>query len=547
MSIIKAGLTLFLVSFFTIQAISQECYWSSVAGGSDWDGGRSIAVDKNGNSYVAGNTSSYNCYFNTDTIGAFPFLVKYNSSGQEEWVLGIGTQTGTNWENSSGISCIVFDTIREQLLFCGSFNNFLNLSDSVIYLPGTNAFLIKTDNSGHTIWIRTAAGLGITKGSSIGYDVDGNIYLSGFNSEETSFGKITIPKGGFFTKYNPDGNVLWAKNKVRYLSSISPFTEAFPKSIMCTGNNLIVNGTLLNDTIIIDNTTLIFPSDFIASSFLSSFDSEGNLNWIHDLGSPHASPGWQICVDNSFNIYSTGIFQGNCIFGNDTLVNPSGGGDSFLVKYSNNGNYQWVRQTQTSNMAYGMGVSASGQSVNVGGYFSGVTQFGDTSLTTFGNGMFVAGYTTDGNFIEARNYGHGQIVNMVNDQNNNVVFTGSYTDTLLIGSTPHPSRGGSDFFAAKCSPLYNNVDNHQNLSTALNIYANPTTGICNITIPEAFKNEPELSLYVYDNAGKLLEKVQIHHENDKFRYSISAKSEGTYPVVLTNGHKVYKGKIIFAR
>ena len=98
---------------------------------------------------------------------------------------------------------------------------------------------------------------------------------------------------------------------------------------------------------------------------------------------------------------------------------------------------------------------------------------------------------------------------------------------------------------AKCSPITNGIEATSEKDDKLLIYANPTTGICNIEIPVSFQNEKELTLFVYNATGNLMQKITINIINDKITFDIQAQAKGIYPVILTNGIRSYSGKIIF--
>ena len=77
------------------------------------------------------------------------------------------------------------------------------------------------------------------------------------------------------------------------------------------------------------------------------------------------------------------------------------------------------------------------------------------------------------------------------------------------------------------------------------IYPNPTTGTCSITIPEEFLYESSLTLFIYDNMGRLLQQIPIDTGTENYSLQLKHKAAGVYPVVLSNGRKSYKGKIVF--
>jgi hypothetical protein len=77
------------------------------------------------------------------------------------------------------------------------------------------------------------------------------------------------------------------------------------------------------------------------------------------------------------------------------------------------------------------------------------------------------------------------------------------------------------------------------------LYPNPSTGTCNITIPEEFLFESSLTLSIYDNSGKLLQQIPIENGAESFNVQLEHRAAGVYPVVLSNGKKSYRGKIVF--
>lgn len=546
---IFSSLLIFFQVILTISGFSQECLWSSHAGGWSYDGGRQIVSDKYGNKIVVGITQSSACYFNTDTITSGWFIVKYDVSGNESWVIDLVKSSGPN-EGEWGNIAMKIDTINDQLLLTGTFYNFLNLPDTVIHEPKNTIFVIKMDLDGNIIWCRTAGGTGDDQAFGIASDPDGNIYISGSNENDATFDQITIPRGGFLAKYDANGNVIWAKHKFRFLmlhSSGYPFTEASPIHLLYSNNSLLVNGVVQNDTIVIDTVTFINSYSFNAS-YLSSFSSQGDFQWIKLAGGPGGSCGSSFATDTLNNIYISGFYQGKGVFGNDTLIPPGDGGDCFLAKYNSLGNLIWVTSTQSSSMAWGQAVAYSSDAgVYLSGYFHGTIHVGDIILVSSptSNDMFLAKYSTDGNNIGVRQYHSGAIYGVALDGSKSVCFTGDFNDTLTIGPNTFVSRGQGDLFVAKCSPILGGVKSLSAESNQLLIYANPTTGICNITIPEDFKNEKSLSLTIINSQGKVIQKVPVEITEERISLNIQAQAAGMYNVILTNGKKSYTGKIVF--
>jgi hypothetical protein len=254
--------------------------------------------------------------------------------------------------------------------------------------------------------------------------------------------------------------------------------------------------------------------------------------------------GLNIATDNLGHIFTTGSIDKTGIFGNDTLISP-GYRDCYLAKYSVDGNLNWVTTTNSSISASGSSVASSSDgTVYLSGVFHGTALFGNTMLTSSAMDMFLARYAADGNNIGVRQYSTGGINGLALDGSNNICLTGNFSGTLNIGSNTFVSYGGSDLFAAKCSPIINGIEPLNAGPNQLLIYANPNSGVCNITIPEDFKNEKSLTLTIFNTQGKVIQNDLVEITSDKISLDIQAQATGMYNVIMTNGKKNYTGKII---
>ena len=101
-----------------------------------------------------------------------------------------------------------------------------------------------------------------------------------------------------------------------------------------------------------------------------------------------------------------------------------------------------------------------------------------------------------------------------------------------------------DLFVAKCSAITGIDEKTKSKQPQLFIYANPTAGKCNITLPDDFKNEKNLFLQIFDSQGKVIKKIPIEVSDEKIGVDISEEAKGIYHVILSNGKKTYSGTII---
>ena len=529
-------------------AVSQDCLWASQAGGTLYETVISDVVDRNGNTYIGGiyrsnpfltNSASFTCLGINDL-----FLIKYEPSGNEVWTMRFG---GPNEFFYESLGSMALDTLHSRLLVTGSFNAMLALPDTVLTGSGLTVFLLVMDLEKNILWARAAGGNGEDQGLGIAYDDQGNVYISGINQEEATFQQTTIPRGGFLAKYSLNGDLLWAKNKFRFADY--NYSEADPFNLCFANNSLYVNGDVVKETIIIDTITLILP-DGNGAGYIASFSREGNIEWLRAFGYPDGSSGRKIAIDQIGNIYMAGTMWGPMgIFNDDTLSGVSGG--CFLVKYSKQGDYQWVQGIQPSGFAKGFGVEADNEeNVYFTGLFMGYAHFGQFVLFSDASSIdtmdiFLARYSKEGGCIGVKHYSRGRFSTVAVDHTGNVYLGGSFLNSINIGPQPMISRGGYDAFIAKCSPITGIEYPGEYKQTALLIYANPNTGQCRVTVPEEFRREKELALYIYDHTGRLIQEARLHLAGETVEIDIRARAKGLYHAILSNGGKSYPGKIVF--
>jgi hypothetical protein len=551
----KVNIIIFLFQVvLTTSSIAQECYWSAHAGGTLEDGAAVIGTDRDGNLYISGSTHSQVCYFNTDTLflGAFnqSFIVKYDAAGNEVWIKPFSGPSVSFEEGFISVGGII-DTNQNLILGYGIFYDYLSIGDTELYGSDQTIFIMKMDLDGNVIWARTGGGQGQDFAFGLAYDEQGSIYISGSNENEATFSGTTIPPGGFLAKYDGEGNLVWVKNKFRSFNinphyPSFPFTEAPPFNLLYSKQKLLINGNLYNDTIIIDTITIIKNSGYV-SSYLASFDTGGNIEWIKRAGGPSGACGGQFTVDTSGNIFITGIFTKTGIFGNDTLTNKVAFNDCFLAKYKSDGGLTWVKQLNSTIAADGRGVSSNRNGeVYLAGFIDGKACFGiDTLISGSWSDMFLARYSSEGNCQGVRQYSFGTINHFTIDQTGNVFLAGSFQNTLNIGPNTFTSYGGDDLFVAKCGEITGIGKQKALPSNQLVIYANPNEGKCSIVLPDEFRHEQHLTLSIYNNQGKLIQQTPVMIIGEKISLNISAEAKGIYTVMLTNGKKNYSGKIIF--
>lgn len=108
--------------------------------------------------------------------------------------------------------------------------------------------------------------------------------------------------------------------------------------------------------------------------YLSKYDASGNIVWQRLLGANGAAEGFALAIDNNDNVIVAGSVDGS-VDGSELFS----GTDSFVAKFSNEGDRLWKQQLDTvaTDEALAVTVDAAGD-VLIAGHASGVLQSGNT-------------------------------------------------------------------------------------------------------------------------------------------------------------------------
>lgn len=354
---------------------------------------------------------------------------------------------------------------------------------------GQDSFLSKFDPSGTFIWARTWGGSGRDVPNGLGVDGLGNVYVTGpfqysvdFNPDPgvTDTHTSNSATGGnniFLSQFDANGNFRWA----RTWGPAEVGGESYSLTVD-SSNYVYVEGDF-------SGTTTDFNPDPLKTdlhtnhpgpsaafdSFLSKFDSNGNLVWAKTWGGEGYDDGPSVAVDGLGNVYVGGMYASTTI--NFDPAGGSGGAhypahdsgyvvDVFLSKFDSNGNFQWVRTWG------GQGTEEAGESVIVDGannvYISGrfacaSCDFDPGASTDIhsSNGdrdAFVSKFDGDGNFLWARTWGGpgwDAADSIAVDGANNLYATGKFNGTVAFdpgGTTTRTSNGKQDVFLSQFAP-----------------------------------------------------------------------------------------------
>lgn len=302
--------------------------WAKSAGGTLNDESTSINIDVSGNVVLTGFYQAPITFGSTTLSGGSFFLVKYDSSGNVIWAKSAGSA------GSSRGNCTTTDPAGN--VYVTGYYSSSTITFGAFILSnagGSDLFIVKFDPLGNVVWAKSEGNTGSEEGTGIITDISGNVYLTGqFSSSSLNIGAFTLSNIGqldiFIVKYDPSGNVLWAKGAggISFEGSKS-ITRDLSGNVYLTGqftSNLINFGsTTLNNADISSTTNDIF---------IVKYDPLGNLLWATRAGGASGDQGECIHIDAFGNIYLVGSYFSSVTFGTTTLTNV-GGNDIFVVKF----------------------------------------------------------------------------------------------------------------------------------------------------------------------------------------------------------------------
>ena len=290
--------------------------WNTFLGGSHDDHGYGIAVDNSGNVHVTG--FSYNTWgapVRAYDGGYDSFAAKLDSGGSLIWNTFLG---GNGSDYGTGVAV---DGSGNVYLAGYSF---ITWGSPVRAHTGSyDAFAAKLNSAGSLAWNTFLGGSGSDRCAGIALDGTGNIFVTG--DGDAAWGTPVRAYTGFtdaFTaKLNSAGSLTWN-------TFLGQSGQDGGKSLAVDGSgNVYVTGYS-------DHTWGSPVRAFTSSSgdaFAAKLDSTGSLTWNTFLGGSGSDVGHSIAVDESGNVYVTGISYGT--WGSPVLP-YNGGYDTFIAKMS---------------------------------------------------------------------------------------------------------------------------------------------------------------------------------------------------------------------
>lgn len=303
---------------------SGNIVWTATYAGTygGYDAAAGVRVDNSGNVYVAGSEQ-------TGVMDSKIIVVKYNSSGTQQWVTGydstgyfdgavaIEMDPSGNRLQTIGFSGSAFsswDFVTHSFSSAGSVTGYSRsanpnggISKPVAFtqdyagdlyvlgniaISGTNndIKLIKYDTLFNQVWVRTfgCADSLDDEAAAMAVDAQGRVIISGFTSRSNgATDMLTL-------KYDKNGNIVWS----RTIASPDLTKNATGRDVkveMSAASTIYVAGKVYNNS----------NYDYLTASYTK----DGDLRWVKYFDDTTGSNdvGLDIVVDNSSNVIVSGI------------------------------------------------------------------------------------------------------------------------------------------------------------------------------------------------------------------------------------------------
>lgn len=452
--------------------------YSTFLGGSEDEQSNDIEVDRAGNAYVTGQTSSSSFpvkpgSFDTSRNGPIDvFVTKINANGSDliysTFIGGSGGDiaNGLAFDSSGNVYITGRTNSPNYPTTAGAF-------DTVLYSGSSDAFVTKLNESGSGLIYSTfAGGQNFDSGNGIVVDTSGNAYVTG-QTEDAAIdfpvftGSFDIGHNGgtdaFAIKFNASGS------GVLYSTFLGGSGDDIGNSIAIdSSGNVYITGVTPGNAF--PTTAGAFDSTPNGDNdiFVTKLNAGGSaLPYSTLLGGGNRDVGNDIAVDSSGSAYITGFSLGSSYpttAGAFNIVH-NGGSDVVVTKLNSTGSdlvYSTYIGDASSDSASGIAVDSAGN-VYITGETSSVSypttsnafdqiksSFFDafvTELNANGSGLVYSTYIGAGEF----DYGKSIAVDLLG----NVYFTG---DTFYAFTTNYPTtpevfqpdpNGGLDVFVSK--------------------------------------------------------------------------------------------------
>lgn len=360
--------------------------------------GPQINCDNEGNLVASGR------FYNQLKLGSFTlvdqnlnldgYVTMFSPEGEVKWV----TQLEASHQCHINGTALTSDG---QVIITGYFAGFLKVGNVTMDGgPQQSVFVIKLDHQGNLLWAKAFAGELIYLAMPA-VDADGNIFVGCeiYNSSTgiLTFGTATTTQGPddggtVLVKLDPAGTPLWVHTYGG--SALDDKASGWPTDIKTDAQGNCYLWGWCCDQAVFGTTTITNPftitNGSIWNKYLVKTDPSGQIIWSNVVYEKNYSfnYGDMLDVDNNGNVYVGSHFK-DSIDVSGSRFKPESVNDLFLIKYSKNGVYQWIKTLPTGGNNFNSLSVLKENSLTISGMAGMVQNFGSFPVINLGGGAAV--------------------------------------------------------------------------------------------------------------------------------------------------------------
>lgn len=357
---------------------------------------REISIDTSGNIYIVGMFDGEVDFdpgpgtFNLTSAGLRDvFIAKLDSSGDFEWAHSFGSAA-----QDFGYS-IEVDT-ADNVYVTGFFSNTVDFDPGVgvvnrMSIGDEDVFVEKLDSSGNIIWVKTFGGIWEDRGFRLAVDFSGYVYVTGDFRNTVDFDPgvgienrtSDAAEDVFVLKLDGFGNFVWVET---FGSGGEDIGRGIDVDIL---GNVYVSGYFRNTTDFDPGPgTYFLTSNGFLDIFVQKLDSSGNFEWATSMGNSANDYGFDVAVDESRNVFTTGTSSYDIFLSKHSPIAPfanSIGRSSLNPTNSSSVDFTVIFNDSVTGVdSTDFTIDASGVA---GSSITGVTGAGDTYMVTVNTGI----------------------------------------------------------------------------------------------------------------------------------------------------------------
>jgi hypothetical protein len=295
--------------------------WARQYGTSDHDTADDVAVDADGNVFVAGSTAG--ALFVPLAGETDGFLLKLDEDGSVLWMRDVGIALA-----DTGFDAVAVGPAG-NVVVAGATDGNLGGPDS--HAGGLDVLVAKYAANGDLVWL-LQTGTAATEGAtSVAVDLAGNVFVAGYTLGD--FGGPRTHQGSydaFLMKLDENGNHLWTRQP-----GTTAEDWAHGVDVGVAGNVVVVGHTY---------GSLFHANQGSGDAFALKMSAAGDFSWAAQFGTPESDSANGVAIDLLGNVIVAGSTSGS-------LPGPGlhqGGNDAYVAAFDADGKPLWARQYGTS-------------------------------------------------------------------------------------------------------------------------------------------------------------------------------------------------------